>query len=120
MDNIDMVFFGALTLKDTMDFVMEPGTHGVASEFYAENVPMYMFIDTSKFSLWKSKQRGEIFIHKHTRTHCSKPIEYERIKYSHDRVPAKIFSKIVTNEGIFDADGVKDLFEKRLKQVNSN
>lgn len=120
MDNIDMVFFGALTLKDTFEFVMEPGTHSVASEFHAANVPMYMFIDTNKFSLWKSKKRGEIFIHKHTRSHCSKPIEYERIKYSHDRVPAKIFSKIVTNEGVFDADGIVELFNEKFKKANSN
>lgn len=113
---IDMLFFGGLTLKNTMHLVMDPGTHSTISEFNVEHVPIYMFIDTAKFSLWKSKPRGEIFIHKHTRTHVSKPIEYARIKYSHDRVPANLFSKIITNEGIFDPKGLKELYQKKFKE----
>ena len=113
---IDMLFFGGLTLKDTMDFVMDPGTHSIISEFHAEKKPIFMFINTTKFSLWKSKKRGEIFIHKHLRTHHSKPIEYERIKYSHDRVPADLFEKIVTNEGVFTPIELKNLFVKKMKE----
>lgn len=116
---IDMLFFGALTLKDTMHFVMDPGTHGTISEFHVEHVPSYMFIDTAKFSLWKSKPRGEIFIHKHLRMHVSKPIEYERIKYSHDRVPAELFHRIVTNEGIFTPGELKKLFDRNYKEYQS-
>ncbi|MDA1060728.1 MAG: hypothetical protein O3B47_02965, partial [bacterium] len=100
-ETIDMLFFGALTLKDTMDFVMDPGTHSTISELHVVKTPIYMFIDTTKFSLWKSRPRGEIFIHKHLRVHAAKPIEYERIKYSHDRVPSSFFHKIVTNKGLF-------------------
>ena len=121
--NIDILSFGALTLKDTMDFVMDPGTHSIISEFHVENIPSYMFIDTSKFSLWKSKKRSEIFIHKHLRQHHSKPIEYERIKYSHDRVPVKLFKKIITDEGVLNPGQLKDLFEKRhaaLTKKNSS
>ena len=114
-DEIDMAFFGAVTLKDTMNFVMAPGTYGVISEFHMIGVPIYMFIDTAKFSLWKSKKRSEIFMHKHTRSHYSKPIEYERIKYSHDRVPAELFKKVITNVGALTPEQLKELFEKRLK-----
>lgn len=111
---IDMLFFGALTLKDTMDFVMDPGTLGIISEFHEENIPVYMFIDTAKFSLWKSKKRGEIFIHKHKRKLTTQPIEYERIKYSHDRVPVKLFKSIITNEGIFSPAELEKLFRKKV------
>lgn len=114
--SIDMLFFGALTLKNTMHFVMDPGTHGTISEFHVEHVPSYMFIDTAKFSLWKSKPRGEIFIHKHLRQHISKPIEYERIKYSHDRVPAELFHSIITNEGVFTPGELKKLFDRKYKE----
>jgi len=114
-EQIDMLFFGALTLKDTMDFVMDPGTHGTISEFHIAGVPIYMFIDTTKFSLWKSKKRGEIFMRKHSQKHHSRPIEYERIKYSHDRVPVKLFKKIITNEGIFDQEGIEKLFRKQYE-----
>ena len=113
--NVDILFFGALTLKDSMHFVMDPGTHSIISEFHVENIPAYMFIETGKFSLWKSKKRSEIFIHKHQRKHHSKPIEYERIKYSHDRVPVKLFKKIITDEGVLNPAQLKLLFEKRYK-----
>jgi translation initiation factor 2B subunit (eIF-2B alpha/beta/delta family) len=115
-EQIDMLFFGALTLKDTQDFVMDPGTHSIISEFHIDKLPAYMFITTEKFSLWKSKKRKDIFIKKHTRFHRSKPIEYERIKYSHDRVPAKLFKKIVTNEGVFGPAGVEKLFWEKYEK----
>ncbi len=115
---IDMLFFGALTLKDTMDFVMDPGTLGIISEFHEEKIPSFMFIDTSKFSLWKSKKRGEIFIHKHTRKHSESEIEYERIKYSHDRVPVKLFEKVVTNEGVFTPAELEKLFQEKALEYS--
>lgn len=112
-DRIDMLFFGALTLKDNMTFVMDPGTHGIISEFHVAETPIYMFIDTDKFSFWKSKKRGEIFIHAHARMHHAKPIEYERIKYSHDRVPAELFTKVVTDKGVFSLDELKTVFDEK-------
>jgi translation initiation factor 2B subunit (eIF-2B alpha/beta/delta family) len=115
-DDIDMVFFGAVTLKDTMVFVMQPGTHGVLSEFHMADVPSYLFMNTLKFSLWKSKKRVGVFMQKHTREHRRKPIQYRRIKYSHDRVPTKFFHKIVTNEGILTPPKIKKLFNEKCKQ----
>lgn len=117
-NEIDMVFYGALTLKDTQEFVMNPGALSLISEFQLHKTPIYMFFGTDKFSLWKSSQRGEIFIHKHKRTHISKPIEYERTKYSHDRVPSKFFHKIITNEGIFTPEELKEVYEKAYKEDN--
>ncbi|MBU1151921.1 hypothetical protein KJ632_03800 [Patescibacteria group bacterium] len=117
-DQIDMVFFGAVTLKSTMNFVMSPGTHGIISEFHVIDVPVYMFIDTAKFSLWKSKKKVGVFMHKHERTHYNKPITYERIKYSHDRVPHKLFKKIVTNEGVFTPVALKKLFDEKMKKYS--
>jgi translation initiation factor 2B subunit (eIF-2B alpha/beta/delta family) len=116
-DRVDMAFFGAVTLKDTMDFVMDPGTYGIISEMHLNKIPIYMFIDINKFSLWESRERSGIFIYKHKRKHHFKPIEYDRIKYSHDRVPSKLFHHIVTNRGFFTPAEVKKLFQKRFKEV---
>lgn len=115
-NKIDMLFFGALTLKDTMHFVMDPGTHSIISEFSVLKIPIIMFIGTSKFSLWKSRKRSEIFIYRHKRMHISRPIEYDRIKYSHDRVPAALFTKIVTNKGIFTPSTLKTFFMDRMEK----
>ncbi|MBI4235177.1 hypothetical protein HY604_02660 [Candidatus Peregrinibacteria bacterium] len=113
---VDMLFFGAVTLKDTMDFVMDPGTNGLISEFHVAKVPIYMFIVANKFSLWKSKKRAEVFIHKHLRKHEDKAIEYERIKYSHDRVPSNLFHKIITDRGIFTPVQLKKFFAAQMKK----
>lgn len=113
---IDMLFFGALTLKDTMDFVMDPGTMGIISEFHVEHIPVYMFIDSAKFSLWKSKKRGDIFIRRDTRKHVGGHIEYQRVKYSHDRVPADLFKKIVTEQGVFTPEALKKLFREKMEK----
>ncbi len=115
-ENIDMVFFGALTLKDTMNFVMNPGTHGIISEFHVEGIPIYMFINSKKFSLWRAEKKLGVFMHKHKRQHHARPIEYERIKYSHDRVPCKMFTKIVTNDGFFTPAELEKFFEGRMKK----
>lgn len=117
-DQIDMAFFGALTLKDSMDFVMDPGTLGTISEFHVEGVPIHMFMGTAKFSLWKSKPKGEVFMREHTRQHHKKPIEYSRVKYSHDRVPLNLFSSVITNEGIFEPKEMEKLFRERLKSYS--
>ncbi len=117
-DRIDFIFYGALTFKDTQHFVMNPGALSIITEFQLDDTPIYMFLGTDKFSLWKSKERGEIFIHKHKRIHIHKPIEYKRIKYSHDRVPSKFFKKIITNEGIFNHKELEKVFKKTYEQYN--
>lgn len=113
---IDMLFFGALTLKNTMHFVMDPGTHSIISEFHLEGVPTYMFFDTTKCSLWKSKKRGEIFMRTHARKHKNKPIAYDKVKYSHDRVPVSLFKKVITNEGVFTPKTIEKLYKAKLKK----
>lgn len=118
--NVDMVFFGGLTVKDTMDVVMDPGAYAVISQFKAMNIPTYLFIKATKFSFWKSKPRGEIYFHKHKRKHSSKPILYDRLKYSHDRVPAQLFHRIITNDGVLTASKLEELFQKKMEEYKKN
>ena len=56
-------------------------------------------------------------------TVISKPIEYNRIKYSHDRVPLNLFHKIITNEGVLSHSMLKKSYQKHylnLKTKNNN
>lgn len=115
-DAVDMLFFGALTLKNTMDFVMPTGSHSVLSEFHTMNIPSYMFLQTTKFSLWESEPKTEVYHKKETRKHFSKPINYERLKFSHDRVQARLFEKIITEEGVCTPEELQQTFEKKLTQ----
>lgn len=113
-EEVDMLFFGALTLKSTFDFVTDTGSSAIISEFHLRKKPIYMFISSAKFSLWKSQKKTDIFSHPHLRRHSKKGIEYQRLKFSHDRVPLEFFTKIITEEGVFTPHEVKKLFQKKL------
>jgi len=115
-EEIDVVFFGATTLKDTMHFVMDPGSYGLVSQFNSFDISCYLFCCTSKFSLWKSKERDELSFKQDRRAHPHKPIEYERLKYSHDRVAAEKFTAIVTDEGVFSPKEIEGVFLEKLKE----
>lgn len=115
-DHIDMVFLAGLTLKSTMDFVMDPGTNALVSQFHVMKKPVYMFMATSKFSMWKAKKKSGVYTQVHRRKHHCKPIDFERIKFSHDRVPAKLMKKIVTEQGIFTPARIEKIFKEKLKE----
>lgn len=114
-DCIDMVFLGALTLKSTMDFVMDTGSNALVSQFHLIKKPIYMFMTTSKFSMWPSEKRTEIYTHAEYRKHSCKPISFERIKFSHERVPLSLFTQVVTEQGVLSPKEVKGFYEKKLK-----
>lgn len=114
-EDIDYLFLGALTLKSTMDFVMDTGANGMVAQFHLKKKPIFVFISTSKYSLWKAKKRVEVFKHVHERKHPLRSINYERIKFSHDRVELKHINKIVTEEGIFTPKQIEKTYNAKLK-----
>ncbi|MBU0982182.1 translation initiation factor eIF-2B [Patescibacteria group bacterium] len=116
MDEIDMLFMGALTLKSSNDFVMDTGSNGLVLQFDHAKKPIYVFISTKKFSLWKSEKRSEVFTHTSQRQLHEKAISFERIKFSHDRVEMDLFTKIITEEGIFTPEQLKKFYDERLEE----
>lgn len=111
-------FFGALTLKSNFDFVMDVGSSGVISELHMEKKPCYMFITTTKFSLWKSSaKQHEVHHVKESRMHKSKPISFDRLKFSHDRVPLSRFNFLITEKGVLDAVAAQKECTKVFAQV---
>ncbi len=116
-DIVTKVFLGAVTLKSTFDFVMDAGSNAVISEFYLQKKPCYMFISTSKFSLWHSeKKQHDVYHVKDTRQHKSKKINFERLKFSHDRVPLEYFDKIITEKGVVTPMQLRTIYQKLYKQ----
>jgi len=118
-DSIDMIFLGAVTLKDTMHFVTDPGVYSLLSQFKNyPDVKNFIFCTTQKFSLWKSEPKDEISFKQSTKKHPkNSEIEYERLKYSHDRIPVSYFYQIVTEKGIFSAEECEKEFFELMKQV---
>jgi len=117
-ETIDMAFFGAVTLQHGGQFVMDPGSKSVISHLHLEKKPIYVFLTTSKFSLWdiKSPQK-EIYVKSHMRKHHHlNDIEFERVKFSHDRVDLNLVDFTVTEKGIFTPKELQKEYD-RLKNI---
>ena len=116
-ETVDMAFFGAVTLQHGGQFVMDPGSKSIISHLHLEKKPVYIFLTTSKFSLWtiQSHQR-EIYVKSHMRKHHLTDIEFERIKFSHDRVDWKLVDFTVTEKGIFNPEELNEEYS-RLKKI---
>ena len=112
-ETIDMAFFGGVTFQEGSQFVMDPGSKSMISELKIEEKPVYVFLTTSKFSLWPVKDfQKEI----HVKSQALNPetqskIECERIKFSHDRVSAKLIDYIVTEKAIFTPSELEKEFK---------
>lgn len=112
---IDKVFLGALTLNSSYNFVMDSGTMSLVSEFHLAKKPIYVFLTTRKFSMWKSKIAHHTYKVSSKKTHCQKKIDYEHIKFSHDRVPLHLFDFVVTEKGVFGHDQTKILYDEEYQ-----
>lgn len=120
--SIDMVFAGAVTFQEDDQFVMDPGSKSVISHFFLEKKPVYVFLSTSKLTLWPiAGNQPTIHTTQHRKKHRTlEAIEFERLKFSHDRVPLSLVSHIVTEKGIYTPQEFKKefniLFEHRKKE----
>jgi len=115
-EQIDILFFGAVTFKSDDNFVMDPGSAAIIAEFHLHKKPTYMFMTTSKFALWQAQPRHGVFSHRHTRKHTQKPIFFERLKFSHDRVPLHFFTHIVTETGIVSPSAFKKIYKDKYAE----
>jgi len=115
-ESIDMIFFGAVTMQSDGNFVMDPGSKSIISELYLEKKPVYVFLTTSKFSLWSTSESSKsVYAKPHKRRHHALThIEYERLKFSHDRIPTDLFTSIITEYGVLSPKETKDLFDRLL------
>ncbi len=117
-ETIDMAFFGAVTLQDGGNFVMDPGSKSIISHLHLEKKPIYIFLTTSKFSLWKiENHQKEIYVKSYrTKHHHLKGVEFERLKFSHDRVNVKLVDYTVTEKGVFNPEKLLEEY-KKLKTI---
>src|SRR5690606_25673026 len=116
-ESIDMAFFGAVTFQEGGVFVMDPGSKSIISHLKIEHKPIYLFLTTSKFSLWPVKDfKKEIYTQSDKRSHHSlKEVEFQRIKFSHDRVGVELIDFVVTEKDIFTAHQAQKKFDTLLK-----
>lgn len=117
-ETIDMVFAGGVTFQADHQFVMDPGSKSIISHFFLEKKPVYVFLTTSKFSLWPiAGRQSTIYSKQHRRKHhILQEIEFERLKFSHDRVPLNLISHVVTEKGIYEPKELVEMFDDMFKK----
>lgn len=116
-DMVTKVFTGAVTLKSTFKFIMDPGSMQVVSEFHLRKTPMYVFLQTKKLSLWEdSGAIHDVHIKEKTLVHEEKKLQYDFMSFSHDRIDMGMFDGIVTEEGMFSAGEMEAIFTERFEE----
>lgn len=113
---ISKVFIGALTLNSEMNIVADAGTAAVVSEFHVTHVPRYLLLSTRKLSLWKARQAYHTYKVSTKKTHHYRPIEFERLKFSHDRVNIDLFTHVITEQGPLTPQELKSLYKKKFEE----
>ncbi len=115
LHDVSKVFFGATTLNFEQNFICDAGSYSVLAEFHEVDIATYMFLSTKKFSLWQSEMQHHTYKTKQKKmiTKSSKVIDYERVKFSHDRVPAKLFNYIVTESGTYNPTEIQEIYTAR-------
>ncbi len=115
---IDKMLVWWVTFNSEHQFIVSAGTNAAVSEMHYAKKPVYMFLSTKKFSLWKTEANKDHTVYK-TReitSNSSKISPYQRVKFSHDRVDGKLFDKIITEEWEKSYEDIVNMFEKRIKE----
>lgn len=117
-NEVTKVFLGSLTLNNEHNFVTDAGTNSVVSEFHHAKIPIYMLISTRKFALWESttKQHTYKVSQKRKEKQPGKELTYNRIKFSHDRIPIDLLDHIVTEDGTYTPKQIVKLFSQRYEE----
>lgn len=115
---ITKLFLGAVTINSQLNVVADAGTNALVSEFHVQDKPIYLFCSTRKFSLWKSSDAHHTYKVKNVKTHNveAKPITFERIKFSHDRIPLQLFHVFITEHGKMNAEQIEKLYNEKFAE----
>lgn len=99
------VFMGALSITDDMKVVSPVGSANVVSLCHLNRLPVYLFINTLKFSHQPSSAQQ---IHRKVQAHSHGDVSYDLTTHSHDMMDLKHVDYLVTEHGIMDRQAIDD------------
>lgn len=114
-DDISFALFGALTYNCHDECVMSPGSAAIIAELHHLEIPCYIAMATDKFSLWKDLKKHHTLKRVNMRAMKKEKFEYEKLTFSHDRVPLNWIDGLITEKGICSAKKVRSMFKKRME-----
>jgi translation initiation factor 2B subunit (eIF-2B alpha/beta/delta family) len=102
------VFMGALSITDDMKVVSAIGSANIVSLCHLNNLPVYLFANTLKFSHRPSSQQR---IHRKVASETHGDVSFQLIIHSHDTVDLKHVDFLVTEDGIKDKTAILEWME---------
>ncbi len=114
--DIGCMLIGAVTLKHDMHFVVDAGTKAVVSEMNAAKIPVYLMLTTNKFSYWKTKPALQTQKTVKSIAHPHAHFSFDRVKFSHDRLPLSQVNRIITEEGTFTPQELTAIYKNKLAE----
>jgi translation initiation factor 2B subunit (eIF-2B alpha/beta/delta family) len=116
LELVTKVFLGGVTINSRGIVVADAGTSPIVSDFHLHKTPIYLFISTKKFSLWKTAKTDHASKIKTRKLHGYRDIYFERVKFTHDRIDLDLFDHVVTEKGILTPTEAKELYKKRYDE----
>ncbi len=102
------VFMGALSITADMKVLSAVGSANIVSLCHLNNLPIYLFANTLKFSHRPSSQQQ---IHRKVESKSHGDVNYQLITHSHDMVDLKHVDYLVTEDGIKDKTAILEFIQ---------
>lgn len=106
------MFTGALSITHDLKIVSAVGTANIASLCHFHKIPVYLFANTLKFSHGLSEDQR---IHEKRITTVQDNTSYVLTTYSHDMLDLDMVDFLVTEEGIYPKEKIRDY----VKEIQS-
>lgn len=110
---IDCALFGGLSLTNSMDVVMGPGSASLLSQLHAQGIETYVLLTTNKFSLWEEPYD---IAFREDRPKESDGLSYLHETYSHDVLPLSLITGLITEHGILSNEETEVKFKALQKE----
>jgi translation initiation factor 2B subunit (eIF-2B alpha/beta/delta family) len=107
IDDTTKVLVGAISVTRDEKFIAAVGTTSVVGTSHLHKIPVYLLVDTLKFSYFISDEQR---IHKKVMKEVREDLEYSYIQYSHDKVELMYVDHIITEKGEVSKEDVEKYF----------
>ena len=99
------VFMGALSITEDMKVVSAVGSANIVSLCHLNNLPIYLFANSLKFSHMPSSQQR---IHRKVESKTHGDVSFQLVTHSHDTVDLKHVDFLITEDGIKDKAAIHE------------
>jgi translation initiation factor 2B subunit (eIF-2B alpha/beta/delta family) len=117
VEQLDLAIFPALTLNNSGQAVLGPGSTGLVSQLRAVGVKTYMFLTTNKFSFWTDDTETAF---SEVREKKRGALHFQKTVFSHDDIALDQFTGVITESAILSPADTRALFSELQEKWLAN